>query len=169
MLTWFLPYFTHSCDLPLHLSSPNFTATLVGLADLAGALSDPDATLTVLAPSDDAFAKLDNATVAKLTNPLYLPQLQQVLLSHVVDGTVTSGMVVDGLEATTLSGEKITFNTDPIRINENSVVTVPDIMVRSLTAFLCTTFCPLLLQQASLLKYIVFAHSHCRHQTESSM
>ena len=117
-------------------SSPHFTATLVGLADLAGALSDPNATLTVLAPSDDAFAKLDNATVAKLTNPLYLPQLQQVLLSHVVDGTVTSGMVVDGLEATTLSGEKITFNTDPIRINEQSVVTVPDIMV-SLTAFLC--------------------------------
>lgn len=108
-----------------------------------------------MAPNDDAFAKLDNATVAKLTDPLYLPQLQQVLLSHVVDGTVTSGMVVDGLEATTLSGEKITFNTDPIRINENSVVTVPDIMV-SLTAFLCTTFCLLLLQQASLLKYIAF-------------
>ena len=123
--------------LYLYTSSSNLTASLVGLAGLAGALTDDTATLTVFAPSDDAFAKLDNATVAKLTDPLYLPQLQHLLLTHVVgSGVVTSDMIVDGMQAETVSGETITINTDPIRINEDSVVTVPDIMVSSFDCIL---------------------------------
>mmetsp|Transcript_15035 Transcript_15035/g.22638 ORF Transcript_15035/g.22638 Transcript_15035/m.22638 type:complete len:370 (+) Transcript_15035:346-1455(+) len=102
---------------------------LVTLAGLGGALSDENASLTVFAPNDEALAKLDNATVAKLTDPLWLPQLQQLLLSHVLDiGAFTSDMVVDGMDAPTASGETFTVNTDPIRINEDSVVIAADIM-----------------------------------------
>jgi len=102
---------------------------LVTLAGLGGALSDENASLTVFAPNDEALAKLDNATVAKLTDPLWLPQLQQLLLSHVlVIGAFTSDMVIDGMDAPTASGESFTVNTDPIRINEDSVVIAADIM-----------------------------------------
>jgi len=109
---------------------PHLIAGLVTLAGLGGALSDENASLTVFAPNDEALAKLDNATVAKLTDPLWLPQLQQLLLSHVlVIGAFTSDMVIDGMDAPTASGESFTVNTDPIRINEDSVVIAADIMV----------------------------------------
>jgi len=112
--------------------TPQLIAGLVTLAGLGGALSDENASLTVFAPNDEALAKLDNATVAKLTDPLWLPQLQQLLLSHaLVIGAFTSDMVVDGMEAPTASGESFTVNTNPIRINEDSVVIAADIMVSS--------------------------------------
>jgi len=112
------------------------TASLVGLAGLAGVLTDADATLTVFAPTDDAFAKLSNETVAKLTDPVWMPQLQQVLLTHAIgSGAFTSDMVVDGLEAETASGEIITLNTNPIRINEDSTVISADILVSNFHSF----------------------------------
>ena len=103
---------------------------LVGLAGLEGILSSADAQLTTFEPTDDAFAKLDSATVTKLQNPVWKPQLTQLLATHVIAGGVfTSDMVVDGMEAATASGEGITLNTDPVRVNEISEVIVADIMV----------------------------------------
>lgn len=58
-------------------------------AGLAEALSDPDADLTVFAPTDDAFAKLPEGTVQTLLKRENRQQLTELLLNHVVKGQVT--------------------------------------------------------------------------------
>ncbi|MDX2148585.1 MAG: fasciclin domain-containing protein [Planctomycetota bacterium] len=58
-------------------------AKLVGLAGLDKALM-ADGDFTVFAPSDEAFAKLDKATLETLTKPENKAQLAQILTYHVV-------------------------------------------------------------------------------------
>ena len=43
-----------------------------------------------------------------------------------LDSDVRSTDLSDGLTATTLNGEDITINTDPLRINDNSNILVDD-------------------------------------------
>lgn len=62
-------------------------------ADLAGVLADPNATLTVFAPTDDAFAMLGQNTIDALL--LDIDRLTNVLLYHVL----TNG-AVDSIAAT---------------------------------------------------------------------
>jgi transforming growth factor-beta-induced protein len=60
-------------------------ASLVVAADLDGALSDPDAALTIFAPSEEAFADLGLALLNYLQSPDGLDTLTDILLYHVVD------------------------------------------------------------------------------------
>ena len=83
-------------------------------ADLAGTLSNPGP-FTVFAPTDTAFAKLPEGTVATLLRPENKGQLTNILVYHAVSGSVTSRDLVrlierHGGEATieTLAGEKLT-------------------------------------------------------------
>lgn len=69
-------------------------------ADLVGTLSDPDATLTVFAPTDDAFAMLGQTTIDALL--LDIDRLTNVLLYHVI-----SGSAVDSIGATAAYGTDI--------------------------------------------------------------
>jgi uncharacterized surface protein with fasciclin (FAS1) repeats len=69
-------------------------------ADLVGTLSDPDATLTVFAPTDDAFAMLGQTTIDALL--LDIDRLTNVLLYHVI-----SGSAVDSIGATAAFGTDI--------------------------------------------------------------
>lgn len=78
---------------------------------------------TVFAPSDEAFAKIDQATIdALLADPK--GQLTQILLYHVVPGKVMAADVTDGLEADTAQGGKVKFTVKDgaVMINDAKVV-----------------------------------------------
>lgn len=94
--------------------------TLLGAATtagLAGALSAPDANLTVFAPTDGAFAAIES-TVAGLSTA----QLTDVLKYHVVSGKVLSTALSAG-PVPTLLGKNVTVSlTDGVKINDANVV-----------------------------------------------
>jgi transforming growth factor-beta-induced protein len=86
--------------------------TLVAAAKAAGlvdALSG-DKPLTVFAPSDEAFARLPEGTVASLLKPQNIDQLRQILLYHVVEGRVYSDQALKLKEAPTLAGSTLKIN-----------------------------------------------------------
>ncbi|MFZ4814002.1 MAG: fasciclin domain-containing protein [Phototrophicaceae bacterium] len=105
--------------------APEFTTLLaaVGLADPAvlEALADPEAELTVFAPTDAAFAALaealgEEAFAAILADP---EALTSILLYHVLDGAVYSEDVValleeyeDFVSVATLNGQYIDISAD---------------------------------------------------------
>ena len=67
--------------------------TAVKAADLVETLSKPGA-ITVFAPTDAAFAKLPDGTVATLVKPENKETLTGILTYHVVGGNITSDMIV---------------------------------------------------------------------------
>lgn len=92
----------------------NTLVAAVTAADLAGTLSNPGP-FTVFAPTDTAFAKLPDGTVATLLRPENKGTLTNVLVYHAVSGSVTSADLVKlieshGGEATieTLAGQTLT-------------------------------------------------------------
>jgi len=94
-----------------------------------GALNDPEADLTLFAPTDDAFAAVDaDALTALLDDPT--GALANVLLYHVVGGTNLSTDLSDGLEVVTAQGETVLVGIDgdgTVTINgaEVSVADIP--------------------------------------------
>jgi transforming growth factor-beta-induced protein len=95
--------------------------TLVEAAGLIGALQG-EGPFTVFAPTDAAFAALDEELVAALLADPEL--LASVLLYHVVEGAVLAEAVVGLTEVTTLSGETIaiSFDGETVRLNGVPVV-----------------------------------------------
>ena len=90
--------------------NPNFS-TLVGAvvsAGLVGDLSDAAATLTVFAPTNDAFAAIAG-TVATLSTQ----DLTTVLAYHVLGSVVESSGIPFGTPVNTLANQAITI-TDPL-------------------------------------------------------
>ncbi len=76
----------------------------VEAADLLDTLRE-DGPFTVFAPTDEAFAALDPATSdALFADP---EQLAQLLLYHVIPGTVMAADLTDGTEVETLQGDTI--------------------------------------------------------------
>ncbi|MCA1800285.1 MAG: fasciclin domain-containing protein, partial [Actinobacteria bacterium] len=91
-------------------------------AELTGALS-AEGTLTLFAPTDDAFTALGQETIdALLADPT--GTLAEILKYHVVGATALSGDLSDGDIFTTLEGSdiKVTINEDGIFINDAKVV-----------------------------------------------
>ena len=79
---------------------------------------------TVFAPSDDAFAKVPEATLATLLKPENKEMLQGILTYHVVPGKVMAADVV-GLEtATTANGQDLEIVTEEgvVTINGSKVI-----------------------------------------------
>ncbi len=84
--------------------------------------------LTVFAPTDDAFAKLPEGTVASLLNNI--PVLKDILLYHVVGAVVPASTAVTLTKATMLNGKdvKIFFDKEQKRLFINdSVVVAADV------------------------------------------
>ncbi len=79
---------------------------------------------TVFAPTDEAFAKLPKGTLESLLKDK--EALKNILLYHVVSGSVTSSDVVKLKNATTLSGQsvKISVKGDKVMIDKSSVTAV---------------------------------------------
>lgn len=78
-------------------------------AGLVGALQS-DGPLTVFAPTDDAFAKLPEGTIAKLLKPENKAQLQAILKYHVVSGKLYAKDVMSSPGAATLNGQRLEFS-----------------------------------------------------------
>ena len=104
--------------------------TAVGLANLGSALSDASASLTVFAPTDDAFDAVDPSLLtALLADPD--DSLTNVLLYHVLDGQVSAQDIVDNsiTSAPTLQGENIAIDVTAsgVVLNSNVNVVITDI------------------------------------------
>ena len=105
------------------------SAAAVDAAGLADTL-DGDGTFTVFAPPDSAFSKLPEDLVTKLLDPTWSPQLNDLLLYHVLGSEVLSTDLAEGLMAPTLDfqGDEITVSLDPPSIDE-SVILIDDGLV----------------------------------------
>ena len=90
-------------------SNENFTTLVAAVkaADLVSTLSS-DGPFTVFAPTNDAFAKLPEGTVAGLLEPESKDTLTGILTYHVVSGKFDAAAVID---AVTKNGGKFTVNT----------------------------------------------------------
>ena len=97
--------------------------TLLAAAEAAGlaATLAEDGPFTVLAPTDEAFAKLPEGTVEGL---LKKPEeLKKILLHHVIDGEVPSTEVVKLKEAKSKLGQTLTIDaTDGVKVGGATVV-----------------------------------------------
>ena len=95
--------------------------TLVKKAGLAKTLSSPGA-LTVLAPTNAAFAKVPKATLRALErNPA---QLRRVLLYHVLPAKVPAAKVVQLRSAKTVAGPTVRIRVvgETVRVNTARVL-----------------------------------------------
>ena len=99
--------------------------TLVSLVTQAG-LADTLAhggPFTVFAPTDEAFAKVPQATLDALAADPAL--LKKVLLYHVISGKVSSHQAAKLTSATTVEGEDVQISVTPkggLKINDSNVV-----------------------------------------------
>lgn len=94
-------------------------------AELVDALQG-DGPFTVFAPTDEAFAKLPDGTVAELLRPENRDRLTAILTYHVVAGEVTSKQVVEIDAAPTLNGQRLAVDVadSGVRIAEANVTAV---------------------------------------------
>ena len=95
----------------LAVGADNFK-TLVAAVQAAGLVDAlaGEGPLTVFAPTDEAFAKVDADTLKFLLTDRGRPQLQRILLHHVVAGKVTADQVVNVDEVETLAGTTLDVN-----------------------------------------------------------
>ena len=79
---------------------------------------------TVFAPTDEAFAKLPDGTVAMLLQPENKDKLVEILTYHVVAGKVTAAEVVTLESATTANGSDVAIRVvdDTVFVNDSRVV-----------------------------------------------
>jgi uncharacterized surface protein with fasciclin (FAS1) repeats len=101
----------------------NTLAAALDAAELIQTLKG-DGPFTVFAPTDEAFAKLPEGTVASLLEPQNRDQLIAILTYHVVPGKVMAKDVVNLSEATTVNGADISIKVmdGKVRINDATVV-----------------------------------------------
>jgi uncharacterized surface protein with fasciclin (FAS1) repeats len=104
---------------------------LVGIAGLGGALAGPGE-LTLVAPTNSAFAKLPAATVAFLTGSMGKATLTSILLYHVFPDIIVSAELSNGLTTSTLEGGTVTVsvNNAGFFFNDAKVV-VADILANN--------------------------------------
>lgn len=98
----------------------------IDAAELDGALSDPTATYTVFAPTDDAFTAALTALGISAGDLLASPDLANILLYHVLGAEVVSGDLTNGQIATPLNASntlKITIDGANVYVNQSQVTT----------------------------------------------
>ena len=103
----------------------NFTSLTAAVikAELIPALTNPFAELTVFAPTNQAFDDLAAALGTDIAGVLANPQLAEILLYHVVGGTVLSTDLVNG-SVPTLNGQTVMVDlTAGVMINSANVIT----------------------------------------------
>jgi len=82
---------------------------------------------TLLAPTDEAFARLPNGAVGDLLKPENRETLRTILTYHVIAGRVTAAQVRNLTSATTVAGQDVRIsNGNELRIND-AVVRIADI------------------------------------------
>ena len=110
--------------------NPDFSTLVaaLGAADLAETLKG-EGPFTVFAPTNAAFDKLPAGTVDELLKPENKQKLTDILLYHVVPGSVLAADVVNLTEAQTVLGQTVAITSDmgSVMIND-AKVTATDIM-----------------------------------------
>jgi uncharacterized surface protein with fasciclin (FAS1) repeats len=92
-------------------------------AGLADALKGPGP-FTVFAPTDEAFARLPEGTLASLLKPEGRSVLAAILTYHVVPGSLEASDVVALTQATTLNGQRIDISVDGgVKVDQATVLT----------------------------------------------
>ena len=115
-------------DTAVAAGSFNTLAKALDAAGLIDALKG-DGPFTVFAPTDAAFAKLPEGTIASLLKPENKEKLKAILLYHVVSGKVTATdvMKLNGRSVKTLQGGTFKVRSKHgVRVN-NANVTQTDI------------------------------------------
>ncbi|MEM7783602.1 MAG: fasciclin domain-containing protein [Planctomycetota bacterium] len=102
----------------------NTLVTAVKAAGLVDTLSG-EGPFTVFAPTDDAFAKVDGATLTSLLQPENKQQLASVLTYHVVAGRVNAAAAYGLDSAKTVNGQKVglDFRGDGLTVGNAKIVT----------------------------------------------
>ena len=100
--------------------------TLLAAAEAAG-ITDAltgSKPLTVLAPTDKAFAALPKGTVETLLKPENKDKLKAILLYHVIPGSVSAGDALNAKAAKTLGGQKVNFaiKNGKFAVNESNIL-----------------------------------------------
>jgi uncharacterized surface protein with fasciclin (FAS1) repeats len=98
--------------------------TLVAAVEAAGLVDalSAEGPLTVLAPTDDAFAALPEGLVDCLLLPENQEALTSILTYHVIEGAVMSSDLTAG-DVPTLQGENVTVDlTDGAKFNDATVI-----------------------------------------------
>jgi uncharacterized surface protein with fasciclin (FAS1) repeats len=101
-------------DIVDNAAAANNVTTVVELVKLAGLVDTlkSDGPFTVFGPNNDAFGKLDPATVESLQQPENVETLKGILTYHVVAGTYTSAdlrvMAQKGETLKTVQGDTLT-------------------------------------------------------------
>jgi uncharacterized surface protein with fasciclin (FAS1) repeats len=123
-------------------ASPDFSTLVAAVkaAKLVDTLASKGP-FTVFAPTNDAFAKIDSATLQNLLKPENRDQLTKVLTYHVVAGRLNAADIVQQIQAgggqamlTTVEGSQLTARlqgANVILVDENnrtSAVTKTDLM-----------------------------------------
>jgi uncharacterized surface protein with fasciclin (FAS1) repeats len=106
--------------------STNMFNTLVAAVKAAGLVDTlkGDGPFTVLAPTDEAFAKLPKGTVENLLKPENKDMLVKILTYHVIPGEVKAADVVKLKKAKTVQGQdvKIQAKNGKVMINKSNVI-----------------------------------------------
>ena len=113
-------------------SANNFTTLLTAVTqeELLPALTDPLATLTVFAPTNDAFTAIATALGTDINGLLALPTLDEILKYHVLGAEVTAANVTNGAVVNTLSTVntlKMTKTTTGSVYANHAMVTLADV------------------------------------------
>ncbi len=102
-------------ELAVNTTDLSDLAAAVTRANLADTLNNPDATFTVFAPTNAAFAALADGTVENLTDEA----LRAILQNHVVAGALDASGVVGGvgMDVAMLAGDNLSIgatSADPV-------------------------------------------------------
>ena len=110
-------------DTAIKAGSFNTLVAAVQAAELVETLKSKGP-FTVFAPTDEAFSKLDKATLETLLKPENKDQLVAILTYHVVAGKVMSTDITGNMEPATVNGStiNITLNNGKVMINDATVI-----------------------------------------------
>ena len=117
-------------DIPTNAQNTGAHDSLVAALSHAGLVSalQADGPFTVFAPTDDAFAAA-GIDLSTFDTDEENATLSDILLYHVVAGTVASSDVTDGMSAEALNGDALSFTVadDSVMVND-ATVTSADVM-----------------------------------------
>ena len=111
-------------DIPTVAQGTGIHTSLVAAVVQAELLTtlQGDGPFTVFAPTDDAFAAA-GIDLAALDNEEGKATLTDILLYHVVSGAVPSSAVTDGMSATAVNGDDLSFAVgEGVMVNDANVV-----------------------------------------------
>ena len=110
-------------DTAVEAGSFKMLAAALTAADLVETLKGKGR-FTVFAPTDEAFAKLPEGTVAELLKPENKDKLVRILTYHVVAGKVMAADVVKLKKAKTVQGSNVRIKVKggKVKVNDANVV-----------------------------------------------